>query len=248
VKKPYYLITAYIFFLSCKKDVVYEFDYSAINTDIVENCAFESCPEVAISLLKIQQPISISKKVQIVLEETIIKILEEEGQESQNISQAVANYINNIQTGYPEDTTLKGLNKINITTEVISTSNTLLSIALDYYKYTGGAHGYGEIYYYNFNPENGKIYPRDAYFKDEKGFLNVAKSKFLAMYGLKEDTILSGEGFFFENDNFHLSKQIGFTDTEVILLYNPYEIASYAEGQIELRIPKEEAIGFLNFF
>jgi len=237
-----------VLFLSCKKDIVYEFEYEIIQEDIMPDCAIQSCPQVSVSLLKIQKPLSVSMNVKGILEKDIIQILEEEGQESQDIAQAMANYINNIQTGYPEETSIAGLNEVTITTEVASTSNILLSVVLDYYKYSGGAHGYGEVYYYNFNPQTGALYSGVSYFKNKEAFLNLAKSKFLKKYNLRDSDALSSKGFFFKDDKFHLPKQIGFTDAEIILLYNPYEIAPYSEGQIELRIPKKEATRFLNFF
>lgn len=248
LRRVLYVLMIGIFFSSCKKDIVYKFDYSTMGIDAVAACAVEPCPEVDISLVKVQQPQSISKNVHGLFEETVIQILEEEGQDSSTIPQAVANYVNNIQTGYPEGDVLSGLNEVMITTEIAVASNTLLCIILEYYKYSGGAHGYGEIQYYNFNPQTGEVYPKAAYFKDESGFLNLAKAHFYTMFDITEGTSLSSRGFFFSEDIFHLPKQIGFTDTEVVLLYNPYEITSYADGPVELRIPINEALEFLNFF
>jgi hypothetical protein len=44
-----------------------------------------------------------------------------------------------------------------------------------------------------------------------------------------------------------LPDSIGLTETNFILFYNQYEIASYSEGPIELKIPMEEVKEYLNF-
>ncbi len=53
------------------------------------------------------------------------------------------------------------------------------------------------------------------------------------------------EDFFFGKD-FQLPETIGYGDEGLIILYNPYEIASYSQGIIEFSIPYDDVSSFLN--
>ena len=47
-------------------------------------------------------------------------------------------------------------------------------------------------------------------------------------------------------NRFELPESLGYSDEGLIILYNPYEIASYAQGIIEFSIPYEDVNSFLN--
>lgn len=49
----------------------------------------------------------------------------------------------------------------------------------------------------------------------------------------------------FEGDQFQLPLNIFYTDKGLLLYYNRYEIAAYADGPKELLIPYEELKNFL---
>ena len=49
----------------------------------------------------------------------------------------------------------------------------------------------------------------------------------------------------FEDDVFQLPQTYFFTDKGLLLYYNVYEIASYADGPKELLIPYTEAVPYL---
>jgi hypothetical protein len=44
-------------------------------------------------------------------------------------------------------------------------------------------------------------------------------------------------GYMFENEKFRLNGNYYFSVSGINFVYNPYEIASYAQGQIEFYIP-----------
>ena len=44
----------------------------------------------------------------------------------------------------------------------------------------------------------------------------------------------------FEGDSFHLSENLGYTQEGLQLIYNQYEVASYADGPIVLTLPYNE--------
>ena len=122
--------------------------------------------------------------------------------------------------------------------EVLFNESYLLTIRALYYEYTGGAHGnYG---YANLvlDMKDGRQLSLEDLFVP--GYENQLKQLALAELKrqYKASTIedLSDQGFFLENgfeltDNFFIQKNgIGFT-------YNPYEIAAYALGAIDILVP-----------
>ena len=109
--------------------------------------------------------------------------------------------------------------------------------------FTGGAHGYGSTSFFNFDPGTGETYEhRDLFTAD---FVRFAESSFRDRYDIPEGDPINSTGFWFENDTFHLPINIGITKEKVILIYNSYEIASYADGDFRFEFPLEEVAAFL---
>ncbi|TFG74190.1 MAG: DUF3298 domain-containing protein, partial [Flavobacteriales bacterium] len=60
------------------------------------------------------------------------------------------------------------------------------------------------------------------------------------------DKPINQTGLMFEQDTFYLPENIGFTKDGLQLLYNPYEVASYADGTIVLTLSYQEVGPFLS--
>ncbi len=112
--------------------------------------------------------------------------------------------------------------------------------------FTGGAHGYTSVTYLNLNPETGETYSTNELF--EADFKDYAEDLFRIKNEIPLDAPINSTGMFFENDEFELPQNIGFRKNKLILRYNPYEVASYAEGGLQLEIPLEDAGKFLKIF
>ena len=145
---------------------------------------------------------------------------------------------------FPDETTPY---EVSIDCKLGFQCKSLISIAIDSYVYTGGAHGYGGVSYINIDAINGKKLSNKALFKDYNGFVNYAEKAFRSQHRIPDDSPINSTGFFFENETFSLPENIGFTNTEVILFYNPYEISSYAEGSVELKLNKQEVATYFAF-
>lgn len=118
---------------------------------------------------------------------------------------------------------------------VVHESPELICISLDSYIDTGGAHGNGGITYLNFNPKTGDLLGQNDLINDLSAFKKIAEKAFKDQTQPEDDgeTI---EDFFF-GEAFQLPSNIGFSKENLILLYNNYEIASYAQGITEIEIP-----------
>lgn len=130
-----------------------------------------------------------------------------------------------------------------VTGRIFSENKHLLCIGIDSEIFTGGAHGYRSISFFNFDPETGSLYEHDDIFTEE--FVSFAEKAFKSEQGIPEEENINSTGFWFEDDVFHLPNNIGFEDNKVILIYSAYEIASYADGEFRLEFTKEEVAPYI---
>ncbi|OIQ29930.1 MAG: hypothetical protein BM564_03935 [Bacteroidetes bacterium MedPE-SWsnd-G2] len=134
--------------------------------------------------------------------------------------------------------------EVNITTEANYQSEDLICIPIRSYIDTGGAHGNEQISFLNFNRETGSSLQFSDVITNENDFKTLAESHFRTYVQLPADAPI--EDYFF-GEGFKLPEEIGFNSEGVILLYNVYEIASYAQGITEFLIPYEEANPYLKY-
>lgn len=124
-------------------------------------------------------------------------------------------------------------------------SDKVINLTIDYYSFTGGAHGNGGSLSYFVDPKTGKQIKKEDLFTDVKAFTQLAEQKFRAQQKIPSGSNINETGYWFDKDSFYLPKNIFYTDKGILLLYNQYEIAPYADGPIELTIPYNEAGKFL---
>lgn len=124
-------------------------------------------------------------------------------------------------------------------------SDALLNLEIDYYTFTGGAHGYSGKRSLLFDPGSGKSILEKDLISDPSGFLKIAEAAFRKKYKIAGSTPLNEAGFMFETEKFQLPQTYFFTKNGLLLYYNVYEIASYAQGPQEVLISYEEAKPFI---
>lgn len=121
----------------------------------------------------------------------------------------------------------------------------VLNYKIDHYSFTGGAHGYQGIRSLNFNPETGKILKNEDLFKDVNSFTKYAEKKFRAKYKIAENAAINSTGLMFEDEKFTLPFTLLFNDKGLLLYYNSYEAASYADGPKEVQLTFAELEPYL---
>ncbi|WP_027138223.1 DUF3298 and DUF4163 domain-containing protein [Gaetbulibacter saemankumensis] len=121
--------------------------------------------------------------------------------------------------------------------EVIYQSSEIITLSISSYINTGGAHGNFHISILNFNANTGKKINNKDLFTNYDAFKNLSRLHFNKT--IKKDITL------FDPNTFILPKNIGYSETGIILLYNTYEIAPYSEGIIEFTIPYSEVNALL---
>jgi len=124
-------------------------------------------------------------------------------------------------------------------------SDSIVGIKLNNYTFTGGAHGYAGDRSLLFNAKTGRSLQYSDIFKDEKAFTSFAEKKFRAKYKIPAGKPINATGLMFEENKFALPQNIFFKENGLLLFYNAYEVAAYAEQQKEVLIPYSEADAYL---
>lgn len=245
------LLLLCILLVSCSKKKELSFDsilYTAKDFDCNEDC-----PEISIQQL---QAVSSAKEKQAIvsninqtLNEHLIYSLfsyDENIGDSQDVKAAIQHFITGYQQDKIEYPDMLAIYEANIKSELLHQTENMLSLQVTTYLYTGGAHGYSNISYQNFNPENGYPIAIEQSLVDIDVFIDFVEIKFKEAFDIPESSSINSTRFMFDGDVFKLPVSIGFDKDNMLFTYNPYEIAPYFEGPIELKIPISEVQVFLN--
>lgn len=206
------------------------------------------CPELDIERLTAlgdaKLADSINKAVERVLVSNLV-INPDEIPKIKTLDEAIANFISSHRNYHDEFPETNAGYEFSSKSAISLNGSELLSIVFDTYSFWGGAHGYGSTTYLNIDKQTGNSLNTENLIDNEPAFLKLAEQKFRSQKGISENESINSTGYFFENDQFILPANIGFTENEMTLIYNPYEVASYAEGQIIIKIPLNEVTPFL---
>lgn len=149
------------------------------------------------------------------------------------------NYVNE----FPEASN----NKWNISMKYKVSNNTkkLLSLSFLMEGYTGGAHGFNNIIYTNYNPSTGETLKLADLISDVDKLTSIARETFVDDNNLDPNKSLNTQGFWFINDTFKLNNNFKVSDQGISFHYNQYEIAPYSQGPIEINIPTSKLEGLM---
>ncbi|GAA3759443.1 DUF3298 and DUF4163 domain-containing protein [Flavobacterium ginsengiterrae] len=246
MKNYIFTILLCLIFTSCKKELSFENEtFEEKSTIPCKN----DCPNITIEvpIAKNRKIVSdsINKKVFAAIKEIIYF-----GEDSTKVNDYkslsksfIASY-EEMHLKFPNDTFgWEGKIKGNIEFE----SEQVLNIKIDHYTFTGGAHGYQGYKSLLFDIKTGKTIFNNQLFKNEKEFKAFAEKEFRAKYHIPEKANINATGLMFENDTFQLPQNIFFTSEGLLLYYNSYEAASYADGPKEIVFPYNKVKGFLKF-
>ena len=179
------------------------------------------------------------------IEKTIIKSVNPEI-ENQNLKSILDEFNTeylDFKTQFPDESDPKW--ELYIETEKTYQSDEIISIAVSTYEFKGGAHGNDKIKFLNLNAKSGDVIENNQLVKDSTALKKIAKSYFIKDLE-SQDADLKMEDYFYGNP-FQLPENIGYSEDGLIMLYNTYEIASYAQGYTEFVIPFEEVNSIIGF-
>lgn len=246
-----FLSFLFLVLISCKKDSHLLIVSDSILKKYTDNCNSEDCTQVSIDYVKAEGTTPVSEILNTKINDFIITSLlyDLEGEINTSeftIEKAAKHFITIYKEDKEEFPDITSTYTAEISVSQTYVSHKLLCFELQEFLFTGGAHGYGAVTFLNIDPKTGETLSLKKICKNKKKFTQFVEQKFRIEMEIPEKETINSNGFWFEEDIFYLPKTIGFTDEEVIFLYNPYEIASYAAGPIELRISLNEAQNYLN--
>ncbi len=137
---------------------------------------------------------------------------------------------------FPENATAWHL-EINGSKSALSDAYFVLQLEVS--EFMGGAHANYYTLLQTYALKDGAMVDvRDVV--DEAELTMRAETAFREKHGLSPEASLNDEGFMFPNGAFTLPENIAITDRGILLIYNPYEVASYALGATELLLPMQK--------
>lgn len=206
-----------------------------------DNCKESYCPELDIQYIRFDETSAFAKQVNEINEKEIASVfhLDQDQPQEKNVKDALRNFIDEYGNFRRENTDSEAHYEAKLEQEVKDKNERTVVLKTDFYLYTGGAHGYGGVRFLNFDASTGKLLQAKDLVSDMQGFTDFVEHAFRQQYEIPEDANINSKGFFFEDDKFALPQNIAFTQDAVILIYNPYEAASYAEGQLRFMFPKK---------
>ena len=227
--------------LGCKKDGKLTFEPVSFTKN---ECS--ECPTINISIPKALEKNKIATSINTALREEVISILNfDEETEAIDIESAINSFSEayyDLKEKYADESTQW---EAKIDGTVTYEDKNVLTIKLDSYLFTGGAHGYSTSRFLNFNKKKGLELDNSELFKNIEAFLELAEAKFRSQENIPETKAINSTGFMFETDHFYLPKNIGYTQNGLQLFYQQYEVASYADGPIVLTLPYTEVQKFM---
>jgi len=242
MKSPIFYLLGLLLLIGCSSDNNLTFETISITE---KDCP--DCPDVSVEIPKALQTTKLSATINAALEEELISLLVFDDEvEPSSLNEAILSFKNGYQELkklYPDETA--GW-KAKIDGTVTYEDKNKLTIELKSYLFTGGAHGYSSNRFLNFDKRKGKELENWELFKDLEHFKKFAETKFRIQERIPQDDTINSTGFMFERDGFYLPENIGFTEKGLMLLYNQYEVASYAEGAIMLTLPYGEVKNYLS--
>lgn len=244
MNKFFTLAILVLFLSSCKNELTFKEAHFEKKSSLP--CK-ENCPLVILTVPVAENvPIvadSINKKVFSVVREIIY--FGEKPYPSTDYQGLLDSFIGSydeMKTKYPKDTFgWEG----KIEGKVAYESDSILNIKIKHYTFTGGAHGYEGIRSLLFDPKTGKNIPNEFLFRDLNKFRAFAETKFRAKYKIPTEQNINATGLMFEEDVFELPLSIFYTENGLLLYYNTYEVASYADGPKELLLTYKELKPYL---
>lgn len=245
---PILLIT--LFFTACQDEkkpaeLPLRFEKETIVKKEGKNCdtADYDCTIISLEVLTAKGPEEVAEQINRVLKNHVITtISSEENPTITNYEDLTNTFINDHKKA-AESFSNEPPWEAYLNESIYRKDEELLSIGITTEIFSGGAHGYKNLSFLNFNPKTGEELSWKDIFKPQ--FKEHVEQRFRRDHNIPAEENINSTGFWFENDAFHLPANIGFTDEQVILVYNSYEIAPYADGDFYMEIPIEEVRPFM---
>lgn len=139
----------------------------------------------------------------------------------------------------PESAPWTLIDSVEITDPIVvnGRKTELVQVFKNQYEFTGGAHGISSTLSMLFDRRTGEM----VFFKDLVGpaikkVTSIVEKHFRKQRNIPARQSLKKAGYWFDK-GFYIADNVRFDGTDIVVIYNPYEIAPYVFGTITIRIP-----------
>jgi len=239
-------ISTALFSCSKKENWTVEIQKHELKSSIAceeNNCTYVSLSVPTIVTTNTDQN-TINEKVFLVIKQHIS--FENSTEKINNYTELMTSFIdsyNDIKKAFPNEP-LAWEALVNGSSETFD--NKSINIVLNYFMFTGGAHGNEGIISLFFDLKNGNEIEQKNLFVDFEGFKKEAEKEFRIQNALDKEDKINKNGHRFTDNKFKLAENIIFTQNEIILHYNKYEIAPYSSGVTTITLPMKDCKKYLN--
>ncbi len=235
MKKTISLLILAFLAISCSKTTALEYSEKHFENILDPNCG-ELCTQAKLDIVYFEEGSSVADSINnktFALFRDIICFGEDPCQAT-TYDQLLASFIGTYKELEKElDQEMIGW-EASGTSEVHYQDDKIINIKVEYYIFTGGAHGYSGLNSFIFDLETGKTLALEDFITDIDKFTKLAERKFREKFKITPDTNINATGFMFENEYFELPENILFSKDGITLYYNTYDIAPYVDGPQEL--------------
>ena len=162
-----------------------------------------------------------------------------------DLDRAATLFANDYKTMTSDMGGLGGCWELKTTADTMFISDKALTVRMETFAYTGGAHPNSNLAFYMFDRETGRTLSLNDLVSDTTALLKVVERAFRSQQQLMPQTNLEEQGYFLRDGRFFLPANIGMSRKGMVFYYNPYEIAAYALGPIEVTVPYDQLDGIL---
>lgn len=129
---------------------------------------------------------------------------------------------------------------VKIKGDTVMVTSKIMMYQLDHAAFTGGAHPNSFRSYHIYDADSGNELEAKTFVADSVALLKKVETAFRKLENLTPTDNLEEKGYFLPDHHFFLPSNYAFTKSGILFYYNPYEIAAYARGPIEILIPYSE--------
>lgn len=127
--------------------------------------------------------------------------------------------------------------ELQVDCDTTFSSPAILTVRQETYTYSGGAHPNTQTRLQSFSRRTGHALQLTEVVSDTTALLGLVERAFRKQQDIRAGQDLEAAGYFLRDGQFFLPGTFGIGRDGLIFLYNPYEIAAYAVGPIQLTVP-----------
>ncbi|MEZ5194822.1 MAG: DUF4163 domain-containing protein [Bacteroidales bacterium] len=231
-------------FISCERSAIPEFEKTEFNKT-VNDCDSGSCVDIHLAYFLMKEEFPAAKVFNPIMENMVFSKMsyldEEKTKSKEEIVERVINDYKAFKLEFPDAVTGGYMQTTEST--ITYQSNHLVSFLLESDVYSGGAHGSHMKEFLNINPQTGKKIVIEDMITRKSEFNKLVENKLRAKLGMGSQDNWADFTFL---DQFILPANMGLTTEGLLLIYNEYEILSFADGITEIFLTMEELNPFLD--